>query len=741
METLSKKKLVEMSGTVKNILYNDPAQNFAIVVLRSENVPEFVIKSSGYTDSFVAVGNFVRAVADQSFLLRGEWTKHSRYGWRFSVKDYEEVIPTTNDALEQYLSCGLFKGIGPVTAALIVERFGDKTLDILKNHPEKLMTIKGISNKRAEAITAAYREYEFLEELMLVLKPYNVSNKRVAKIYKKYGENAIDILKENPYRLADEIDGFGFKTADQIARAFDIAFDDEYRIRAGILFVLHEASAKDGHLFLTRRSLLMRVKKILATNEGEIKSEAIIPVIENMRLAGDVIIEDTDIFLPTLYWAEKNCGAKIRQLIDVAPVKFRLDIENTINELEEKNKIKYAPRQREAIRAIENTNLLVITGGPGTGKTTIIKAVIQVFKRNFSSKTVKLVAPTGRAAKRMEEATGIAAKTIHRELEFKRSSDDKVVCAKNESNPIDADLIIVDESSMIDIHLFSHLIKAISVRTKVIFVGDVDQLPSVGPGNVFSDLITSGIVPVVKFDEIFRQKDTSKIIINADLIKKGDYRLEFGKDFEFIREDDDTKIPNIIKEQFLKEVKRCGNIDDVQVLSPFRTRTDTGVNNLNEILQNSINPKKDHEPEIYYGRKTFRKNDKVMQFRNDYDKGVFNGNIGCISAIYRSLDGVNMASVEMDGEVIEYDQEDFEDLDLAYATTIHKSQGSEYDVVIMPISVQHYIFLQRNMIYTAITRAKKKVVLIGTPRALAIAVNNNKTRERNSKLNERILGY
>jgi exodeoxyribonuclease V alpha subunit len=457
-----------------------------------------------------------------------------------------------------------------------------------------------------------------------------------------------------------------------------------------------------------------------------------------MGKAEDIIIEGRNAFLPSYYKAEKYCGSKIREMAETKPVRFRYDVDEIIKELEKKNKIEYSSRQKDAIRAIENTNLLIITGGPGTGKTTIVKAIIQVFKKNFPSKIVKLVAPTGRAAKRMEEATGLEAKTIHRELEFMKSSDDRMICRRNESNPIDADLFIVDESSMIDIYLFTYLIRAIKPGTKVIFVGDADQLPSVGPGNVFRDMIESGVIPVIKLDEIFRQEDTSKIVINADYIRKGKVSFEWGDDFIFIREDDKTKIPGIIREMYLKEIERCGDAGSVQVLSPFRIRTDTGVDNLNRMLQEAINPKKEGS-EIYYGKKVFRKNDKVMQFRNDYSKEVFNGDIGFISSIYRNLDGGNEAVVNINGREIIYSQEDFEDLDLAYATTIHKAQGSEYDVVIIPMTTQHYIFLQRNIIYTAVTRARKKVIIIGKPQALYLAVRNNKIQERNSKLKERIL--
>ena len=741
MEALAKKNYAEIRGTVKNVLVMDTMRNYAIIVIKSSEIPDFVKRSTGYEDTFIATGSFVRVVAGQDFFVRGEWVKHPVYGWRLNVTDYEEMLPTSKEAIKQYLSCGLFKGIGEKTAELIVEMFGDKTLDVIKNHPEKLTTIKGISTKKVETIIKAYKEYEHLEELMLILKPYNVSNKKIVKIYKAYGEEAITILKKNPYRLADEVSGFGFKTADQIARAFKIAFDDEYRIRAGILYVLHEAGIKDGHLFLTKENLIERAMEELATPEGVVKDSAISSVFEKMGSMGDVIIEGEEVFLPSYYKAEKYCGSKIRKLTEVKLAKFRYDVDKVIDILEEKNRIKYSSRQREAIRAIENTNLLIITGGPGTGKTTIIKAIIQLFMVNFPSKVVKLVAPTGRATKRMEEATGLVAKTIHRELEFiKRSSDDdnRIICLRNEANPIDADLLIVDESSMIDIFLFLYLVKAIKPGTKVVFVGDADQLPSVGPGNAFRDLIESGIMPVIRLDEIFRQKDTSRIIINANYIRKGETTLEWGDDFVFIREDDNEKISEIIRQKYLEEVKRCGSIDSVQVLSPFRTRTDTGVDNLNRMLQEISNPKKDGI-EIYYRKKVFRENDKIMQVKNDYDKEVFNGDIGYITSIYRNLDGKSEAVVNMNGREIVYSQEDFEDLDLAYATTIHKAQGSEYDVVIIPLTTQHYIFLQRNIIYTAITRARKKVIIIGTPRALYLAIKRNITQKRNSELKERIL--
>lgn len=712
--------------------------SFTIVAMESSEVPAFAVGNDG-PDRFVAVGAFARLVEGQHFELTGKWSKHAKYGWRFQMEAYAEHIPTDNNAMVKYLSCGLFKGIGPKTAELIVARFGERTLEVIKNEPHLLAGIKGVSAGKTDVIAQAYKDYEHLDKLMLMLKPYDITNRKVAKIYKKYGETSLDILKQNPYRLCDEVDGFGFKTADQIARACDISFNDPFRLRAGILFILGEAAQKDGHLFLTRRSLLLRLKKILNTETEEIAKEDILVVLDNIGAAGDVVIEDGDIYLPIFNAAENYCATKLTRMMKMRPEPFRYDISETVAQLEVANKIKYAPKQKEAMFASENNQVLVVTGGPGVGKTTIIRAIIQIYRKNFPSNTIKLVAPTGRAAKRMFESTGVPAKTIHRELGFKYSEDDRLVCDRDESNPIEADLIIVDESSMLDMLLFSKFLKAIDSHTRVIFVGDADQLPSVGAGNVFRDLIDSQKVPVVMLNEIFRQANTSRIIINASMINQGDHRLEWGDDFQFIREDDDSKIPGVIRDTVVKELAKTGDVNKVQVLSAFRQRVSTGVDNLNQLLQEAINPKKPFSGiDMYFGKKTFRENDKVMQFRNDYNKDVFNGDIGSIACVRRNPDGEHFADIDINDQRIEYPQEDFEDLDLAYATTIHKSQGSEYEVVIIPVTTQQYIFLQRNMIYTAITRARKKVILVGTPKALAIAIKTNSVTERNSKLKERI---
>lgn len=725
--------LEAIEGVVSKVIFNGD-NNYAVVAVRSEHIPQFA-QNSNFPNSFVAVGNFTRIAEGQHLILKGKWSQ-TRYGWRFAVEEYEEVAPPSEEALIQYLSSKLFKGIGVKTAREIVKTFGQDTLKIIKTEPERLMDVKGISETKKNALVSAYRDHEHLEKLMLALKLYGVTNTRIIKIYSQYKEKALEILKENPYKLADDIHGFGFKTADQIARACQIDFKHPSRIKAAVLYVLKEAADGEGHLFLTRRSLLMRLKKLLNTEKEKITKEDILPVLEEMVQSQEVICDEEAYYLPHYYNAEVAVAHKIRDLLQTNPELVDIDVEKAIKEQEQKLGIRYAPKQKEAIRKIIESSLMVITGGPGTGKTTIIKGIIGIYRQYFPEKRIILTAPTGRASKRMEEVTGIEAKTIHRLLEFRPSGDGKICCMRDERNPIDGDLIIIDESSMIDLLLLNRFLKAVRKGTQVVFVGDADQLPSVGAGNVLKDLIESKKIPVIKLDEIFRQANTSRIVINANLINKGRLRLEYGNDFEFIEEDENECLPELIRDKLLMELKEVKDINKIQVLTPFRTRTNTGVDNLNRMLQEVLNPRRNSK-EIQFGRKVFREKDKVMQFRNDYEKEVFNGEVGFIDRIGEDEDGV-FAEIVMDDRRVIYRRDDFEDLDLAYATTIHKSQGSEYDIVIIPVTTQHYLFLQRNMIYTAITRAKKKVILIGSKKALAIAIRTNKVEERNSRLAQRI---
>lgn len=732
--------VITIEGTVAKILYKNEANNYVIVSVKASNpevIPDFAA-NEWYPGRFVAIGNFMRISQGQKFILKGKWTRHPQYGGRFQVESYEEIVPTDLEALIEYLSSGLFKGIGRKTAASIVQAFGEKTLDVIKNHPEKLTTVKGISDAKASIIVRSYKESEHLERLMLSLKPFNISTKKIIKIYQRYGENAIEKIIENPYWLCDEIEGIGFRTADAIAKHCGIAPNDDYRIRAGIIYTLHECAQVDGHVYLPFEVMVQKTKEVLMAGEitGDVDKNSIIRVAIDMNNSEELVIEkDGAVYLPFYHGAEIYVAKKLQILLETKPRKFIYDMDEVISELEKKHKIQYAPKQKEAFYTLPKTNVMVITGGPGTGKTTIIKGIIDIFKKNFPGSKISLAAPTGRAAKRMEEATGVEAKTIHRLLEYRPTEELGICCGRNEYNPLDADLIIIDESSMIDLLLCATFLKAVKPSTLLIFVGDIDQLPSVGAGNVLKDIIDSGKIPVVRLNEIFRQKDTSRIIINAAKINRGETDLDFGDDFVFVEEEDIHNIPNIIKNEFRDALVEVRDINEIQVITPFRKRTETGVERLNQILQQDLNPKRSNETEIHYGSNTFRKYDKVMQYKNNYEKQVFNGDVGII----HEVDPNNgILKVMINDEMVEYHKDELDELQLAYATTIHKSQGCEYHTVIIPISMQHKRMLQRNLIYTGITRAKEKVILIGQKKALNYAIRNNKVSSRFTKLAKRI---
>jgi exodeoxyribonuclease V alpha subunit len=733
----TKDEQVVIEGIVTRILFKDDKANSAIIAFKSDGIPDFA-RDSKYPNNFVGIGSFLRVVEGQKFNLTGTWTKHTKYGWRFTVKYYEEVMPNSREAIIEYLSSGLFKGIGKKTATNIVDKFGEDAIDIIKNDPKQLSTIRGISSGKASAIVDSYRKSEHLEKLMLSLKPYHIPTGKIVKISQQYGDNAMEKIIANPYRLCDDIEGIGFKTADAIARVCGINPNDDFRIRAGIIYTLNECANAEGHVYLPFDVMVQKAQKVLqgAEIQGEVDKNNIIRVSIDMNNAKDLIIEsDSSVYLPLYHASETMAAKKVKLILNAKPRKFNYNINTTITELEQKYKIKYADKQKEAFKTMPSTNMMVITGGPGTGKTTIIKGIIDIFKKNFSGCKISLCAPTGRAAKRMQEATKLEAKTIHRLLEYRPSSDG-VFCGRDEKNPIDADLIIMDESSMVDILLFATFLRAVKPNTMLIMVGDTDQLPSVGAGNVLKDVIASGIVPVVYLNEIFRQKDTSKIIINSSKINHGEDELEYAEDFVFIEEKDPNNIPCLISEYFKKELMRVKDINEVQVLSPFRKKTETGVDQLNIVLQDDLNPKASNKPELHYGQRVFRRYDKVMQYKNNYDKEVFNGDIGII----QNVDfGNSTLLIKMEDEEVEFFKDELDELQLAYATTIHKSQGCEYDTVIIPLSMQHKRMLQRNLVYTGITRAKKKVVLIGDLKALKYAIRNNRINSRFSKLDERII--
>lgn len=724
-----------VDGVVEKILWRDEATNTTIASFKGKNIPKFA-QNPLYPESFVVIGVFPKLGKGQRLKLKGKWSRDRKGRWSFYTSSYSEIMPNTKETMVEYLSSGLFKGVGKKTARAIVDTFGVESLDVIKNQPSRLMEVKGISLKKAEAISKSYVQSKHLEKLMLALKPFQISTSKIIKINKIYGEKALDRIKENPYILCDDIEGIGFKVADLIARHYKKSPNDDFRIRAAIIHTLNE-SAVEGHTYLPYDLLLRKTQQTLQQGEisGYVDKNDIIRVSIDMNNIKELVIErDHSAYLPIYYASEIAVARKIKMLLEKKPRKFKYDIEACIRELEEKYKIQYAEKQKEAFRTLVTTNLMIITGGPGTGKTTIIKGIIDIFKRNFPGSKILLAAPTGRAAKRMEETTGLKAKTIHRQLEYRPTADGTITCARNENNPLDADMIIIDESSMVDLLLFSTFLKAVDPNTMLIMVGDIDQLPSVGAGSVLKDLIECNKIPVVRLNEIFRQADTSRIIINSSNINNGITELEYGKDFILIKEKDAANIPEIIKKCFLSELARTRDINEIQVLTPFRRKTENGVEQLNKTLQEAINKKDPKKAELNYFT-TFRQYDKVMQVKNNYEKEIFNGDVGIIKDI--DVEEGKLL-VEINGEIVEFYKDELSELQLAYATTIHKSQGCEYDTVIIPITMQHKRMLQRNLIYTAITRAKEKVILIGDEAALKYAIRNNKVNNRFSKLKERI---
>lgn len=710
-----------IKATVKKIIYQNLQNNYYVISFKPDNAPEFT-----------GVGQFYQARPGQCFVLHGAWTENQKYKkqWQFAVSRAENAAPEGNEAIIEYLSSGLFPGIGPSIAREIVRKFKDDTLKILQDSPTRLVEVKGISSAKVIKIVKAYETVKHMEELILKLRPYAIPSTKIYKLFQKYGEKTLDFIISNPYCLYGE--GIPFKTADVIGRDCKIHPNDENRIYTGILFVLSEHGIREGHTFLPFGVLVQKVKEILEKGEisGEIDRNEVSRVLNEAHHNKSLVIENWLVYLPEYYLAEKESATKIKYLIS-RPQKQFPNLDKAIIAMEKKNNICYAKKQKEAFLALKN-NCLIITGGPGTGKTTIIKGIIDIYKQNFPSSVIHLAAPTGRAAKRLEEATKMPARTLHRLLEY-RGEDGAVVCARDEKSPLDCDLLIIDETSMMDLLLTHNLLKALKPTASVIFVGDADQLPSVGAGNVLKDMIQSGKVPVVELNEIFRQAGTSLIIVNADKINRGDTELEYGEDFILLEKMGD--LAGTVLDTFKAGLAAAKDIYEVQVITPLRRKTESGADNLNEVIQASINPKEKGKGELHHGKRIFRKYDKVMQFKNNYEKEVYNGDIGIIQQI--DAENGNL-SVLIDNAAVEYTKEDIDELYLAYAMSVHKSQGCEYDTVIIPLSMQHKRMLQRNLLYTAITRAKRKVILVGNPKALAYGIANNKTTERFSQLKNKI---
>lgn len=739
---------------VERITYQNPENGYTILKCRVKD----------YADLVPVIGNLLDVNVGSVLLVEGNWKVDSKYGRQFVAESWEETLPATVYGMEKYLGSGLIKGVGPKFAKRIVQKFGVDTFTIIEDNVQLLIEVEGIGNKRVQMITESWERQKEVKNVMLFLQDNGVSTSFAAKIYKTYGNDSIPVVKENPYRLADDIWGIGFKTADQIATKLGFEKNSFVRLRSGIMYTLSELS-NDGHVYAEKQQLIKAASELLEAEESYI-----VMTMDEMLKKEDLIQEKSivkldenkepieAIYLPPFYYAEIGVARKMKKLV-TTPGTDRLwtglmkaraesgkdDLSVDVEAIEKKVGMTYDDVQRDAIRLAATAKVMVLTGGPGTGKTTTTHGIISAY-RAYGLR-ILLAAPTGRAAKRMTEATGLEAKTIHRLLECKPPEGYR----KNEENPFEGDVLIVDECSMIDIVLMNSLLKAIPQNMRLILVGDIDQLPSVGAGNVLRDIIDSGSFPVVRLTRIFRQAQTSRIIMNAHRINEGkNPDISNGKDADFFfmeNEDAEAVVPQIV-DLVKTKLPNYYHVDSkqIQVLTPMQ-RGVVGATNLNLALQEALNPT---EQEIFMrGRGAvmipkdtlrrsgfaFRADDKVMQIKNNYDKEVFNGDIGIIE----SVDAEDRTlKVNFDNRVVEYDVTELDEIVHAYATTIHKSQGSEYPIVVMPILMNHYVMLQRNLIYTGITRAKKIIVMVGTKKALSYAIRNVTVMKRNTLLKERL---
>lgn len=698
---------------VERITYQNPENGYSVMK----------VKVKDYSDLVTLVGNMLEVPIGSVLLCEGEWKVDKRYGSQFVAQTWEEVMPATLYGIEKYLGSGLVKGIGHKYAQLIVQKFGLDTIEVIETDIKRLYEVPGIGKKRVEKIQESWEKQKDIKNVMLFLQGYGVSTAYAAKIYRQYGKESIDTVKGNPYKLADDIWGIGFKTADGIANKMGYENNDPRRCKSGINYTLSEL-ADEGHVYAEEEQLVKSAKELLLADEEPIRNAmAEMVQAEELKTDGDAI------YLPPFYYAEVGTANRLLALLENKAANLFSKPFN-IHEISKSTGIEYDEIQIQAIKQAVDSKVMVLTGGPGTGKTTTTQGIIAAFKS--MGLRILLAAPTGRASKRMNEATGMEAKTIHRLLEYNPKDGYK----RNDENPLEGDALIVDECSMIDIVLMNNLMKAIPTSMRLVLVGDIDQLPSVGAGNILRDIIDSERIPVIRLTRIFRQAQSSRIVMSAHAINQGRFPdTSNGKetDFFFMQMEEPEivaeNIVKLVKERLPKAYKQP--ISNIQVLTPMQ-RGVVGASNLNISLQAALNSS---QLALNRGGYSFKLNDRVMQLRNNYDKEVFNGDLGYVSQ-------VNMEDrtlqVDFDGKLVEYEVSELDELTLAYATTIHKSQGSEYPIVVMPILMTHYVMLQRNLIYTGITRAKKICVLLGTKKALSFAIRNMSVLKRNTKLKERL---
>ena len=706
---------------VERVTYQNETNGYSVIKCRAK----------GYADLITVVGSIPEVHVGSVLTLSGEWTVNPKFGRQFTVSGFEETLPATVYGIEKYLGSGLVKGIGPKFAARIVRAFGAETLNVIEEDPDALLRVPGIGKLRVERIKKSWDEQKEIKNIMLFLQGHDVSTTHATKIYKTYGSDSIRVVKENPYRLADDIWGIGFRTADTIAEKLGVEKETAVRLRSGLLYTLNRLS-DEGHCYARRDQLLKTGAELLTVEESVLPA-----VLDEMVRQDDVKTElidgedsapgETAVYLPPFWFAETGTAKRLKQIFS-SPPSVKVKPQGLEERIRRATGLNYDPAQMNAICCAAGSKILILTGGPGTGKTTTTLGILTAFRQ--AGAKILLAAPTGRAAKRLSETTGMEARTIHRLLEFKPPEG----CQKNEQNPLEGDVLILDECSMIDIMLMYSLLKAVPDSMTLIFVGDVDQLPSVGAGNVLRDLIDAGVFPVVRLTKIFRQAAASRIITNAHRINRGRMPdLSNGKqsDFFFLEEEDPETAAQEIVRLVKERLPRAYGTRDIQVLTPMQ-RGAVGAANLNQVLQAALNA---DAAGLRRGGTDYRLHDKVMQIRNNYDKEVFNGDIGTVCRVNtedREL------TVSFDGREVLYDVTELDELVLAYAATVHKSQGSEYPIVVMPVLMTHYVMLQRNLVYTGVTRAKKLMVMIGSTKALALAVRNVTVTRRNTMLKERL---
>ena len=706
--------MTKLRCVVERITYQNAENGYSVMK----------VKVKGYDDLVTLVGNLLEVPAGSVLLCEGEWRVDKRYGQQFQCETWEEVMPATAYGIEKYLGSGLVKGIGPKFAKLIVGHLGTDTIEVIETDIERLYEVPGIGKKRVEKIRESWEKQKDIKNVMLFLQGFGVSTAYAAKIYRQYGKESIDKVKENPYRLADDIWGIGFKTADGIARKMGYEMNDERRLRSGLIYTLNQL-ADEGHCYAEEQQLIATARQLLEADEECIRT-AMTHAIETE----DLMLDGTGIYLPPFYYAECGTANRLSTLVHTKEVGSIFTARFDLAKLQRETGIEYDEVQVEAIRQAIASKVMVLTGGPGTGKTTTTKAIIAALQS--AGMRILLAAPTGRAAKRMSEATGMEAKTIHRLLEYNPQDGYK----RNDENPLEGDALIVDECSMIDIILMNNLTKALPTTMRLVLVGDIDQLPSVGAGNVLRDIIDSGVIPVVRLTRIFRQAQSSRIVMSAHAINRGCFPdISNGQhtDFFFMKQEEPEKVAetivSLVRDRLPKAYRQP--TANIQVLTPMQ-RGVVGAANLNMALQQALNH---NTAALVRGGYTYKEGDRVMQLRNNYDKDVYNGDLGYVHSMdmeERTL------TVDFDGQLVEYEVSELDELTLAYATTIHKSQGSEYPIVVMPVLMTHYVMLQRNLIYTGITRAKKICVLVGQTKALAYAIHNMKVLKRNTRLKERL---